>query len=114
MARTAKQQRTMTSTVSVKGPAIVDAKPKFTSIPREKVKSSNIKTMGYSEREQAVEIEFHNPKNPKWDGAVWRYYPISPKAFDQLKKAKSIGSHFHQYIKSNNAITQTKMSDARK
>lgn len=77
-------------------------------ISRTPVNSSTIKSLGYSKKQQTLEIEFHVRK--KQPPVVWRYYPISPLAFKQLSEAKSVGSHFATYIKNNQLITSEKMS----
>jgi hypothetical protein len=79
-------------------------------IKREKVNSSNIRSIGHDKRSNTLEVEFYQAKSAK-GGDVWRYYPISALAYSQLKKAKSVGSHFVHNIKNNILITQQKMTN---
>ena len=56
---------------------------------REPVTSSNLRSLGYNQVDQAAEVEFNN-------GAVYRYPGVAPEDFDALAKAGSIGSHFQR------------------
>ncbi|MDQ3802493.1 MAG: KTSC domain-containing protein [Acidobacteriota bacterium] len=55
-------------------------------IQRAPVESSMLASVGYDGRE-VLEVEFKN-------GAVWKYWPVSPFTYDALMNANSIGSFF--------------------
>lgn len=59
---------------------------------REPVESSNIRSIGYSESDQILEIEFHS-------GSVYIYHDVPADVHASLITADSIGSHFHYTIK---------------
>lgn len=59
---------------------------------RKLVKSSNIKSIGYSETNKLLEIEFNN-------GGIYDYYKVPKQIYDSLMCAVSHGKYFHQYIK---------------
>jgi len=59
---------------------------------REYVRSSNLKSIGYEEENQILEIEFNH-------GGVYRYYGIPSNVHDALMSASSKGSYFSSYIK---------------
>jgi len=51
---------------------------------RKPVKSSNIISMGYDEKEKILEVEFIK-------GGVYKYYNVPKKIYEQALKAPSIG-----------------------
>jgi len=59
---------------------------------RTQVSSSNIKSVGYDEPNQILEIEFKQ-------GAVYQYKPVNVVIFNSLMTASSIGSYFAKEIK---------------
>ena len=61
---------------------------------RKTVKSSNIKSIGYSIEAQVLEVEFNG-------GAVYYYLNVDTKAVVELIFADSIGKSFAQKIKNN-------------
>jgi len=61
---------------------------------REKVKSSNIASIGYESLKSLLEIEFTT-------GSVYQYFNVPQRAWDNIMKAKSKGYYFAQYIKHN-------------
>lgn len=58
------------------------------------VSSTNIKAVGH--QGMSLFVQFHS-------GEVWEYTPCSEHAFNDLMRAKSIGQHFHKWIRSNAA-----------
>ena len=64
---------------------------------RKKVKSSNIKAIGYDEETKTLEVEFHN-------GGIYQYNPIDKVGYKLLMKAKSIGAFFHHNIRHKKGI----------
>ncbi len=60
---------------------------------RTPVRSSNIAAIGFEESVAILEIEFHS-------GAVYQYTGVPVNIYDALMSAPSIGSYFHQNIKS--------------
>jgi len=58
---------------------------------RKKVKSKIIKSIGYDENAQLLEVEFHNFE-------ITRYINITKETYTKLMKAPSKGSFFIQNI----------------
>lgn len=59
---------------------------------RKPVSSSNLKSVGYEEETQILEIEFNN-------GGVYRYFEVPKTVYFELMSASSHGKYFNQYIK---------------
>lgn len=59
---------------------------------RRKVKSSNIKSIGYDIDEKLLEVEFHT-------GAIYRYDNVPNRTYTNLMNAKSIGTALHKIIR---------------
>jgi len=59
---------------------------------RQSVSSSNIASIGYDSRSQTLEIEFHS-------GGIYQYYNVSKSLYEDLMRASSHGSFFHENIK---------------
>lgn len=59
---------------------------------RESVRSSNLKSVGYDDTNQILEIEFHH-------GGVYRYFGVFENVYDELMSANSKGSYFSSNIK---------------
>lgn len=57
------------------------------------VKSTNIKAIDYNPKTKTLTIEFNS-------GSIYDYHDISEDEHLALTGAKSIGSHFHEHIKS--------------
>ncbi len=64
------------------------------TVKREKVKSSNIKSIGYESLKSTLEIEFTT-------GAVYQYLNVPQRAWSNLMASKSKGFYFAKYIKHN-------------
>lgn len=60
---------------------------------RRGVKSSTVKSIGYDLTKRRLEVEFN-------DGGLYHYDGVSPQEHLDLVRAKSIGSHLHQHVKS--------------
>ncbi len=58
---------------------------------RQPVDSSNLRSVGYDEATQTLEIEFHN-------GGIYQYYAV-PSVYQALMSAPSHGKYFHAHIK---------------
>ena len=65
------------------------------SIQRTTVSSSALRSVGYNEDQQTLEIEFTN-------GAVYRYYDVPPEVYRGLMAAESHGRYFHQHVRNKN------------
>jgi hypothetical protein len=63
-------------------------------IPRVRVESSGIASVGYSKRKHVLEIEFAN-------GAVYRYVNVPPSVYRDLISAESKTRYYDQNIKRN-------------
>ncbi len=59
---------------------------------RHQVASSNIKTMGYDNITQTLEVEFHN-------GWVYQYYGVPEALYREMGQASSKGRFLNMYIK---------------
>lgn len=64
-----------------------------TSMERVRVKSGSIRTIGYDESEQILEIQFTH-------GGIYRYFGVPKKIYDSLMRAPpSYGTYHARYIK---------------
>ena len=61
-------------------------------IPRQEVQSSAIAKIGYSKRRHILEIEFVN-------GAIYRYFDVTPSAYDDLMSAESKAGFYDSNIR---------------
>lgn len=68
---------------------------------RKKVKSSNILSIGYSEADQILEIEFSKR-------TVYEYYKVPVNEYNNLMAAKSHGVYFNINIKDTYKCNQIK------
>lgn len=59
---------------------------------RQSVSSSNIASIGYDAGSQTLEIEFHT-------GGIYQYYGVPKSLYEDLMRASSHGTFFHQHIK---------------
>lgn len=59
---------------------------------REPIESSMIQSIGYDERAQTLEIEFHN-------GSVYQYYEVPKRIYEEMMKSSSLGKYFIFEIK---------------
>jgi hypothetical protein len=74
---------------------LATANPTVTShIPRQRVVSKGIVSIGYSKRLHVLEIEFVN-------GAVYRYTQVSPSVHRELMAADSKARYYDANIKGN-------------
>ena len=58
------------------------------------VKSSNIKSIGYDETSNTLEIEFN-------DGHIYQYIKVPINIYNELMKSESQGKFFHATIRNN-------------
>lgn len=61
---------------------------------RQRVTSSSLRSVGYDESTETLEIEFHN-------GRVYRYYDVPREVYEELMSAESLGSYFVENIRDN-------------
>ena len=61
-------------------------------IKRIEVESSNIKSVGYSQQDEVLEVEFQN-------GSVYQYERVPQKTHRELMEAESVGKYFAKHIK---------------
>jgi len=59
---------------------------------RTNVDSSNLKSVGYDEENEILEIEFLH-------GGIYQYYDVPKSVYDGLMNADSHGKYFDQYVK---------------
>ena len=70
---------------------------------RKKVKSSNIASIGYDEKKQILEVEFH------YKNSVYQYWPFKPSDWKSFSEAKSLGEYHGKYIKGNPKLNYKKV-----
>lgn len=58
------------------------------------VSSSNLRSVGYDEDTEILEIQFHH-------GGIYQYQRVPQEVYDQLMAASSKGSYFDRVIKKN-------------
>lgn len=63
-----------------------------TGIMRQSVRSRNIRSIGYDDVSQTLEIEFHS-------GGIYQYVNVPKSVYDNLMQAPSHGSYFSRHIK---------------
>ena len=63
-------------------------------IPRERVASNVIASIGYSKRRHILEIEFVN-------GAIYRYLEVKPSVYRELMAADSKARYYDTNVKGN-------------
>jgi NTP pyrophosphatase (non-canonical NTP hydrolase) len=56
------------------------------------LKSSNIRAVGYSKKDKALDVAFHS-------GSEYRYSDVPKSLFDRIKRVKSPGKFFNKHIK---------------
>ena len=73
----------------------------MSEIKRQKVKSSNVVSIGYDEILRVLAVEFNPTKKHLADGTENVYfYPGFPKpVFDEFLEAKSVGKFFHAHVR---------------
>ena len=59
---------------------------------RTPVSSSNLKSVGYDQSSNTLEIEFHS-------GRVYQYYNVPKRIYQELMAASSHGKYHHRRIK---------------
>lgn len=59
---------------------------------RELVASSNIRSAGYDEAAETLEVEFTN-------GTIYQYYNVPAAMYEQFKQAGSKGQFLNAYIR---------------
>lgn len=62
------------------------------TLPRTRVQSSNIASIGYDEQAGILEVEFRT-------GAVYQYYGVPKRVYVGLMNASSHGAYLTQYVK---------------
>jgi hypothetical protein len=68
--------------------------PVISHIPRDRVASDVIASVGYSKRRHILEIEFIN-------GAVYRYLNVPPSVYHDLMQAQSKARYYVANVKGN-------------
>ena len=62
------------------------------TIERTPVRSSALRSVGYDQEQQVLEIEFTN-------GAVYQYSNVPKSVYEGLMAAESHGRYFHQHVR---------------
>lgn len=89
---TSKNQKYYTTDLGKKLLALISTKSN-SGIKRIQVASSNIASVGYDKVSQVMEIEFHH-------GAIYQYFEVPEKVYEELLSSAAIGSFFMNEIKS--------------
>lgn len=66
---------------------------------RSPVQSSNIVSVGHDPNSNTLEVEFKG-------GSVYTYHDVDADKHAALMAAESVGSHFHQHIKTQHKFTK--------
>jgi len=74
------------------------------TIATEKVDSSTIAEVGYNATSKILKVKFKN-------GSSYLYIGVSKDLYQQLQKATSIGSTFHQRVKTDKRLIAVKEDD---
>lgn len=82
------------ATIALAEPSKNDSNAIVSHIPRERVQSSGLASIGYSKRRHVLEIEFTN-------GAVYRYVDVPPSVHRDLIAAESKTRYYALNIKRN-------------
>ena len=82
------------ATAKLAEPSGSDSNAIVSHIPRERVKSSGLASVGYSKRRHILEIEFNN-------GAVYRYVDVPPSMYRDLTSAESKTRYYVHNIRRN-------------
>lgn len=69
---------------------------------REKVRSSNLASIGYDEADNILEIEFNH-------GGVYQYLNVSLDVYEELINANSKGTYFSDNIRNNSRYKTIKL-----
>lgn len=71
---------------------------------RTKVRSSNIKSIGYDSDEKLLEVEFHS-------GRIYQYSDVPGMAVEKLRLAHSVGRYFNEVIRKGFKATEVTEDD---
>jgi hypothetical protein len=82
------------ATIALAEPSGNDSNAIVSHIPRERVQSSGLASVGYSKRRHILEIEFNN-------GAVYRYVNVPPSMYRDLTSAESKTRYYVYNIRRN-------------
>jgi hypothetical protein len=83
-----------TATIALAESSGSDSNAIVSHIPRERVQSSGLASVGYSKRRHILEIEFNN-------GAVYRYVDVPPSMYRGLASAESKTRYYVHNIRRN-------------
>lgn len=56
------------------------------------VSSSDLKSVGYDQENQILEVEFHS-------GGIYQYFNVPQRVYQALMEASSHGKYFHRNVK---------------
>jgi hypothetical protein len=70
----------------------------ISTMQRQPISSSNLKTVGYDANTQTLEIEFHQ-------GGVYQYDDVPENVYRGLLEAESAGTYFYREIRDNYPTT---------
>lgn len=59
---------------------------------RHRVSSSNVRSVGYDEASNTLEVEFNS-------GGVYQYYSVPESVYSALMRASSKGSYLNDHVK---------------
>jgi hypothetical protein len=78
-----------------------DLQPEEGKMERKKISSSSIRSVGYDERGQLLEVEFN-------DGRINQYSGVSPEVHRRLMNSPSIVSYFRDHVEEAFAAKRVK------
>jgi len=64
----------------------------FTAPVPEELRSSLLASATYDASQSILQLQFR-------DGAIYRYFQVSPRCYQELLRADSHGTYFNQYIR---------------
>ncbi len=67
-------------------------KKKGVKTDRQNVQSSNLRSIGYDQSTEVLEIEFHS-------GSIYQYFNVAESVYLALRNAASKGNYFHSHIR---------------
>jgi len=68
-------------------------------LTRTPVSSSNLKSVGYDQNTEILEVEFHS-------GGIYQYSNVPSSVHIALMSAGSVGSYFNQHVKNKYSFKQ--------
>lgn len=68
-------------------------------VRRREVSSSVVRSVGYDQTNQTLEVEFHNDR-------LYRYFMVPHSTYLELMRAASLGRYFNEHIRDRYPVRQ--------